>query len=247
MVEKITKDRIREIAASNGFSELVMTKDYYATVILYLLKDVDGLFFKGGTALQKIFLNYSRLSEDVDYTVTRDVKELKQEISSILLDSGVFSSVTQGKKVHGFVRLIAHYDEGSIFIDLNKRARLFQSSETHDVPHFYDEELPEFSVKTLSKREMFAEKIAATISRNKPRDHYDIYMLLENNFEIDYKLAKEKCKACGCEFDVVRMFNKAKKLHKRWNEDMLPLLSEEVQYEEVIRTLAKYFNLNSKR
>lgn len=106
MVEKITKDRIREIAASRRFSELIMTKDYYATVVLYLLKDVDGLFFKGGTALQKIFLNYSRLSEDVDYTVTKSVRELWTVVSKLLLDSGMFKSISQGKSVAGLVRLI---------------------------------------------------------------------------------------------------------------------------------------------
>lgn len=111
--------------------------------------------------------------------------------------------------------------------------------------HFYDEELPKFSVPTLAKKELFAEKLAATITRNKPRDHFDIYMLLKRGYDIDLKLAEKKC--APVEFDIVRMFNKAKKLHKRWNEDMLPLLSEEIEFNEVIQTLAEYFDLKSNK
>ena len=39
------------------------------------------------------------------------------------------------------------------------------------------------------------------------------------------------------------MFNNAKKLHNHWNSDMIPLLVEEVSFQEVMQTLAKHFNL----
>ncbi|MBS3137711.1 hypothetical protein J4232_04715 [Candidatus Woesearchaeota archaeon] len=54
---------------------------------------------------------------------------------------------------------------------------------------------------------------------------------------------KIKCNESGDEFSILKMFNNAQKLHKRWNEDMIPLLSEEVSFKEVIQTLAKHFNL----
>lgn len=65
---KISEDRLLEVSAKTGFLDYLIQKDYYATLILFLLKDIKGIYFKGGTALQKIFLNYCRLSEDVDYT-----------------------------------------------------------------------------------------------------------------------------------------------------------------------------------
>ena len=34
-----------------------------------------------------------------------------------------------------------------------------------------------------------------------------------------------------------------RKLLKRWNEDMLPLLSEEIEFKLVMQTLATHFNL----
>lgn len=249
-VKAITKTRITEISAIKGFNEVVMTKDYYATMILYLLKDIKGIYFKGGTALQKIFLDYSRLSEDIDYTVTEDLEKVRSEITERLLISGLFEKATEDKDVEGFVKLVFHYtnfneEMDKIFIDLNKRAKLILKPEKHEVIHFYDEEIPKFSVQTLAKREMFAEKLAAAIGRNRPRDHLDVYMLIKKGEKIDLAITKKKCEQSGCEFDTARMFNKAKKLHKRWDQDILPLLAEEIKFSEVMKTLAKRFNLKS--
>ena len=43
------------------------------------------------------------------------------------------------------------------------------------------------------------------------------------------------------------MFNNAKKLKRRWDEDLLPLLAEEISFEEVMKTLAKYFKLKEEK
>jgi hypothetical protein len=43
------------------------------------------------------------------------------------------------------------------------------------------------------------------------------------------------------------MFNKAKTLRNRWNSDMLPLLVEEVSFQEVMKTLAAYFKLKEEK
>lgn len=246
-MDKIKEIRIKEISAEKGFTKSLIEKDYYITSILYLLKDVEGIYFKGGTALQKIFLNYARLSEDVDYTVTCDIEKTKKNIKDKIKTSGLFTKITKDKDVNDFTRLVCHYDNGTVFIDLNKRAKLIQKPETNKINHFYKEELPEFSLKTLSKDEMFAEKLSAAIKRNKPRDHFDIYMLIKKGFKIDINLTKKKCKQSDCEFNIIKMFNNAQKLHNKWDEDMLPLLAEEISFKEVIQTLAEYFNLKDEK
>ncbi|MFW6220500.1 MAG: nucleotidyl transferase AbiEii/AbiGii toxin family protein [Nanoarchaeota archaeon] len=249
-IKRLTNDEFTHISSQYTFNRNMLAKDYYITIILYLLKDVKGIYFKGGTALQKLFLNYSRLSEDIDYTITRNIDELKKEITKILINSNFFKHVREDKNVEGFIRLIFHYTnfddkQDTIFIDLNKRSKLLEKPKIHNISHFYNKFIPNFYVNTLSKKEMFAEKLAATIGRNKPRDHFDIYMIIKSNQKLDLKLAKEKCKLSGYDFDIIKMFNKAKKLHKRWQEDMLPLLSNEIEYKEVIKTLARHFNLKS--
>lgn len=247
-ITRLTNNEFTEIVSDSGFSRLLMSKDYYLTVILYLLKDIKGIYFKGGTALQKCFLNHSRLSEDVDYTLTRSLKEVRAEIESVLDSSKLFGKITQDKDVEGFVRLVVHYtgfdDENSfIFIDLNERGKLLTEPKKYSLKHFYPN-IPQFEVPCLSRDEMFAEKMTAAISRNKPRDHFDLYMILKEGYEFDFDLVKKKCAQVKIEFDIERMFNRANKLHKKWDADMEALLSFEVKFVEVMQTLAKEFKLS---
>jgi predicted nucleotidyltransferase component of viral defense system len=251
-VKKISKKEFLNIASQYKFNRITLTKDYFATVLLYLLKDVKGIYFKGGTALQKIFLSHSRLSEDIDFTLTGDIKKIQKQITEIVEHSDIFEKVTPDKDVEGFIRLHAHYtgfseEKDVVFIDLNKRAKLIEKPEKHTLPNFYEGFIPTFSVSTLAQKEMFAEKLAATMGRNRPRDHFDVYMLIKKGYTIDLGIAEKKCKQSGHEFSIVRMFSKAKTLHKRWDDDMLPLLAEEIEFTEVMRTLAKKFDLQSHR
>ena len=79
-LKNIEKDKLDLIIAEKGFSPVLFIKDYYLTVILYLIKDIKGIYFKGGTALQKTILDYSRLSEDIDFTIDRNLEDVKKEI-----------------------------------------------------------------------------------------------------------------------------------------------------------------------
>lgn len=250
-IKKITYDEIKEIIAKKGFDIDIMLKDYYATIILYLLKDVKGIYFKGGTALHKIFLNYTRLSEDIDFTVTKDMEQIKEEIKNILKKSKLFEKITKDKDVEGFTRLVIHYknfsnEYDSVFIDLNKRDKLLMKPEKHTIKHFYTN-IPEFYINTLAKAEMIAAKMSAAITRNKPRDHYDLYKIIKAKIPINLEIVKKKCKQSGMEFNIIKIFNRAKKLKKRWDQDLLPLLAEEVSFKEVMTTLAKHFKLKEEK
>jgi len=86
-IKRISDEEFSNLASKLKFDRAKLTKDYFVTAMLYLLKDVEGVFFKGGTALNKIFLNHARLSEDIDFTLTRTVKAIKTEIVTIINDS----------------------------------------------------------------------------------------------------------------------------------------------------------------
>lgn len=154
-IKIINKDRIIEIASNKNFNPNLIMKDYYITIMLYLLKDIEGIYFKGGTALQKTILDYSRISEDIDFTVTADIEDIKKKIIDLLNKSNLFEGITKDKDVEGFTRLIFHYKildnkEDKIFIDLNARAKLSEKPEKHKMKHFYQESIPEFFFNTLS-------------------------------------------------------------------------------------------------
>lgn len=251
-IKAINENMINNLSGEMGFNTKVLLKDYYITAILYLIKDIEGIYFKGGTALQKIFLNYSRLSEDADFTLTKDVEEIKEKIINILEKSKLFQKITKDKDVKGFTRLVVHYrgfsdEDGVVFVDLNQRAKLLMKPEKHQIEHFYKDSIPDFSLNILAKEELIAEKVAAAIGRNMPRDHYDIYKIIRAKIPINMEMVKEKCKQSNVEFEIIKMFNKAKKLKNRWDEDLLPLLSEEASFQEVMTTLARHFKLKEEK
>lgn len=68
------RDRLRRIipvlAQKHRFRQEIVEKDYYLTLILNNVESnlSDKIVFKGGTLLNKIHLNYHRLSEDIDFT-----------------------------------------------------------------------------------------------------------------------------------------------------------------------------------
>ncbi len=251
-IKRISHDELTEIVAIHGFDPDLVAKDYYITSILYLIKEVEGIYFKGGTALQKIFLNYSRLSEDIDFTVTGDVQAITREIISILEASTLFGEITKDKDVEGFTRLEVHYrgvgnEKGAVFVDLNRRAKLLMNPEKHEIRHFYNGFIPEFSFSTLAKEEIVAEKVAAAIGRNMPRDHFDIYRIIKAKLPVNLELVRKKCSDANVEFNIIRMFDKAQKLKTRWDSDLVPLLAEEVSFKEVIAALARHFNLKEEK
>ena len=250
-IKRIPAIEFEVILGKTNFLREKLIKDYYLTLILYLIKDVNGIYFKGGTALNKIFLNHARLSEDLDFSLTRNEKEVKEEISKVLLNSDFVKDISEGKNVDGFLRMIlkcqSELGESEIFIDLNKRAKLALQPEEHEIIHFYHPFIPKFSVKTVAEEELIAEKTAATIGRNKPRDHFDVYMILKKGIPINMELVKKKCHESGDEFSILKMFNKAKMLKNRWDKDMMSLISEEITFQEVIKFLSKHFKLREEK
>lgn len=251
-VKRITNIEFEDVLAGTKFNRGKLTKDYFLTLLLYLIKDVNGIYFKGGTALNKIFLNYARLSEDIDFSLTSEVSDVKKEVVEVIERSGLFGNITYDKNVEGFLRIVVGYisfdgENDQIFIDLNKKAKLALPYETHKVNHFYVPFIPEFSIKTVAEEELIAEKTAATIVRNKPRDHYDVYMLLKKGTPINIELVKKKCHESGDEFSIIKMFNKAKMLKNRWDKDMASLIAEPISFQEIITFLSKHFKLKEEK
>src|SRR3989344_7294403 len=81
------KEEIRRLSIETKFSSRVLEKDYYLTRILHRIseKRIQNLVFKGGTCLNKCYLGFYRLSEDLDFVFNQDVKGLsKTQIKKIL-------------------------------------------------------------------------------------------------------------------------------------------------------------------
>jgi len=88
MEDKIDlKEEINRISKESGFAPRLIEKDYHLTEILHKISErkIKDLVFKGGTCLNKCYLGFYRLSEDLDFVFNQDVKGLsKIQIKKIL-------------------------------------------------------------------------------------------------------------------------------------------------------------------
>ena len=183
-IEMISENKLRYIAGLKGFNLIYLEKDFFLTLLLYLLKDLDKIYFKGGTALNKIFLNHTRLSEDLDFTCKEDLSKVKERIIKILEDNkAIFPKYNFEKETSNFFRLKIFYksffeNKNYILLDVNKKASIILKPQKYKVNHFY-ENIPKFEICTLDVKELVAEKVRTLIMRNQPRDYYDIYNLFK--------------------------------------------------------------------
>src|SRR3989344_1186650 len=240
----ITLDELKIIADKKKLNIIILEKDYLVTYLLYLIKDIKNIYFKGGTALNKIFLNHKRLSEDLDFTVTEDIPKIEEKIKNKLKGT-IFNKISHDKRVDNFTRLVVHYklfhEKGVIYIDLNKRAKIYLKTDEYELKHFYKDYIPKFKVKTLNVKELIAEKITAIVLRYAPRDYYDFYNIVNKKLPIDMKLVKKKFKDNNEEYDINRILKRGDKIYNKWESDLLPLISTKVSFKKVIETLKRFF------
>ena len=69
-------------AATTGFQVRLIEKDYFCSVLLKYLAEVNrSLIFKGGTCLAKVLVDFYRLSEDLDFVIPMAINSTRTERS----------------------------------------------------------------------------------------------------------------------------------------------------------------------
>jgi len=197
----ITKEQVQVLAKKNKIDETTIFREYLQIFFLnklYSKKKSEKVFFKGGTALHLIY-QMPRFSEDLDFTV-----EMNEERFLIFIEN-LFEETTKEEKINfkGKSSLIgrkflltAEPDILSykvfVSLDFSFREKIIcpeKSIIKTDYPVLFRN-----YVNHPSKEEIFAEKIRALLTRDKGRDLYDIWYLLNQGVSMDKKLVQEKLK-----------------------------------------------------
>lgn len=67
-------------ATETGFTASLIEKDYFCSLVLdYLFRHQTGLVFKGGTCLSKVYFDFYRLSEDLDFIIPIESNTIKSK------------------------------------------------------------------------------------------------------------------------------------------------------------------------
>lgn len=152
----------------------------------------DLILFKGGTAL-RIVLSSPRFSEDLDFTgINVSHQEIENIIASTLANiekSGINVDISESKQTSGGFLAIITFDifnlKPKIQIEISFRKGKLIKGEPVVVKNIF---LPSYTLVQMPLTDLVDEKILALMTRQKPRDFYDYYFLLSNN----YPQVKEK-------------------------------------------------------
>jgi len=218
-----------------GFNLWQLEKDYLQHLILLFLSKhaKDEIVFKGGTALQKIHA-LNRFSIDLDFTAIRPekieyiFKKVAQDINKFGYScelkkkrgSGMnFSFKIKGPLYDGSERTIS-----SIRIEISLREDLLSNPVAKEIIPVYPDIQP-YIVLVIQMDEILAEKIRAVMTRDNPRDLFDIWFMLRKGAVFRLKFANEKLKYYSMKFNKEKFAEAVKNKEKIWKTEMGPLVS----------------------
>jgi predicted nucleotidyltransferase component of viral defense system len=191
-------------AGQTGLNATLIEKDYYCSVVLqYLYDQPDSpLIFRGGTCIGKVYADFYRLSEDLDFLISTPpeggvsvrrkgmapvrewVKKISEEIGILTLPED-FTGHNSSRQYVAYVTypsIFLSEEAARIKIEVGLRetfltppARL--KARTLLLSPFTRKSLvPDIEVVTLSMQEAIAEKLRAALTRLEPaiRDFFDI-------------------------------------------------------------------------
>lgn len=247
--------------------EVILEQDYCLSWFLVGLSKTslkDILTFKGGTAIKKCYIRDYRFSEDLDFTLREETsfeniqEHLKSTYDYSLHASGIKLSTSRydhhpHENSHTFFIRYEGPLPGAtgkeVKIDITIREWLSFPIEMRPILKAYQEyeDLPEDEIiGVYSLNEIASEKIIAILdpARNEPRDLYDLYHLIGNQYvRLDElkKAVEEKMRFRGRELTGTREYiiRKKDRLKKLWKVRLSSQMMDLPEFDEVYRVLLR--------
>lgn len=187
----ILPKEIERLALKKQTSVLNIARDYLQAVFLsifYQQKASPDFFFKGGTALHFAYQS-PRFSEDLDFSAHAfDCWVFENLLGESLVEMekvGLNPQLIESKPTTGGCLAIFSGLIGKLSVRIQVEISLRTPEQTKgQVVLVRSEYLPPFNVLLLDEEALVKGKIAALLTRKKPRDFYDLYFLLRSSLKI---------------------------------------------------------------
>lgn len=203
-------------AGQTGLNATLVEKDYYCSVVLqYLYEQPEcPLIFRGGTCIGKVFADFYRLSEDLDFLISTPSKTgaslrkqkmapVKECVKKVSEEIGILALLEDFTGHNGSRQYVAYVAYPSLFLSeesarIKIEVGLRETTLTAPVrlkartlllnPFTRKPMVPEIEVITLSMQEAIAEKLRAALTRLEPaiRDFFDIDYLASQH-KVDFQ------------------------------------------------------------
>jgi hypothetical protein len=231
----ITKTELNRTAELKHLSLRNAERDYLLELMLFNLTDFRRiLVFKGGTALYK-FYNLNRFSEDLDFDIIGkqiNTDSLTKKVLRGFELTGIKRTLLETMK-HSNEINISFFVRGPLYdgsknsmsrvtLNLSKRERPMLTSNKMLITGY--PEIPSFEVNVLDAKEIVAEKIRCIMTREKPRDIYDLWFLYKRKTLVDLSLINKKLKLYNLVFDRTLFYEKLQQKRNMWTQDLKGLV-----------------------
>ena len=259
----IKPGEIQKIAGRLGLRDTQIEKDY---VIGWVLRGISNnsylkekLIFKGGTALRKIYFDYYRLSEDLDFTFNGDdynPDEIKKNIEAIIewirSESRINLDIQiENKTFNNFYLgytgpLGGKGTNKSVKVDLANDELLCNNPVDRRVITEYSDLQDEFKVFSYTLGEIISEKMRSLMQRTMPRDLYDIWYLFEmqnhniEDYVYDFQ-KKTEFKKLNPDELTNTVQNKKETFKRQWENHLENQIKGIPDFENVWRELGKHW------
>lgn len=176
----IEESRLQKLATAYQTTKLNVVREYYQHLFLsyfYQQKQAGKIYFKGGTALRIIYRS-PRFSEDLDFSTNIKSNKILEEVLELTLkeieQEGIGVTVVEAKETSGGYLAIVRFDKTEIQLEISKRSQ----KESGEVMTVVSDLVPAYTIVSLKQEKLVGEKIEALLTRQKPRDFYDLYFML---------------------------------------------------------------------
>jgi hypothetical protein len=259
----LTRTQIQRLAQRNHIGMQAQERDYLQHLLLMLFyARSQALIFKGGTALRLVYRG-ARYSEDLDFSALisgepvgapvhiAELRGLWQAVVADLRDFGAegeIRNVWEGEV--GFSFDVSYqgplYDgrdrsKGKVRVDVSLRGEP-SATRRELVRSEYDDVRP-FVVTVLSPEHLLAEKVRALLVRAKPRDLYDVWLMVEQGAALDADLIRQKLKLYDMTLTPTVVDAALARARADWERDLRPLLGQYVESDVTDRAAATLLRL----
>lgn len=252
------RDFLEMLELSNGyqFDAYKLEKDFLLTVILiFLWEHYSELIFKGWTCLNKIYLDYFRLSEDLDFVLINNwnrterkivLEDYKQRLIKhldilwlrIVDQRTKYNEDKQWIFVFSYTSLIDNSSQ-NIQIDISIKEKLEIVPVSKPIKSVFISKIMEesifkgYTITCMQFDEIVAEKIRASLTRKDPaiRDFFDIWYI-KNNTEFDFDKITDLTEIKLKEVKNIYTIDESFDLLKRQIEtDLKPVLKKDFEFD----------------
>ncbi|GHT30675.1 hypothetical protein AGMMS49574_10910 [Bacteroidia bacterium] len=233
--------------------------------ILPSIAEEKDFALHGGTAINLFHLDMPRLSsEDLDFTLLNPItnNEIKSAFETsfefIREEANILLSITEfGEHATGNINFYIVYTGAlggagkQVKVDISKDELLLFDLETKPLFPTYSDHI-DSQVKCYSLPEVITEKLRSLLSRQQPRDLYDLWYLSEiEGLEMSDYIAEFGRKAKYKGLNPDNFENRIEQLlpvfKARWEKSMSEQIKDLPPFEQVARELGRHFRKVFKR